>query len=428
MSPRAIFLALIFPFASSANAEEFSFDASEFDKKTFEYSGYFEQKAEGLRLRSSHPNYRLAYPGKEEREHLLRSTSTLEFIGKLNFDPLVADIRAQANHSDDQLGSDRDKGRLMEGGVRWSNGPDLSLDAGKRVQRWGKGYAWNPVAFVERPKDSSDPQASREGFVMASGELTKSLNGPMSTIGFTGLIVPTRSGLNQDYGEKESLNPAAKLYLLAFDTDIDLMWRAKGSKPQSFGADFSRNMGSALEIHGEWARTLNAKRNVVSPGGVVSSNEEDYNSWLLGLRYLTQNEVTWIVEYYRNGNGYGTQELKDYYQFLEKALAPKAGEALEEKARMVAQSGYGRPNPGRDYLYVKSSVSEPLGWVYGAASLTAMTNLNDNSWQIMPEISYTGFNNVEIRARAFFLSGKSQSEFGEKTADQRFEVYARFYF
>ena len=95
---------------------------------------------------------------------------------------------------------------------------------------------------------------------------------------------------------------------------------------------------------------------------------------------------------------------------------------------MVAQSGYGRPNPGRDYLYVKSSVSEPLGWVYGAASLTAMTNLNDNSWQIMPEISYTGFNNVEIRARAFFLSGKSQSEFGEKTADQRFEVYARFYF
>ena len=428
MSPRAIFLALILPLTSSANAEEFSFDASEFDKKTFDYSGYFEQKAEGLKLRSSHPNYRLAYPEKEEREHLLRSTSTLEFIGKLNFDPLVADIRAQANHSDDQLGSDRDKGRLMEGGVRWSNGPDLSLDAGKRVQRWGKGYAWNPVAFVERPKDSSDPQASREGFVMASGEWTKSLNGPMSTIGFTGLVVPTRYGLNQDYGEKESLNPAAKLYLLAFDTDIDLMWRAKGSKPQSFGADFSRNMGSAFEVHGEWARTLNARRNVVSPSGIVRSNEENYNSWLLGMRYLTQNEVTWIVEYYRNGNGYGTQEIKDYYQFLDKALAPKAGQALEEKARTVAQSGYGRPNPGRDYLYVKSSVGEPLGWVYGAASLTAMTNLNDSSWQITPEISYTGFNNVEIRARAFFLSGKSQSEFGEKNADQRYEVYARFYF
>ena len=101
---------------------------------------------------------------------------------------------------------------------------------------------------------------------------------------------------------------------------------------------------------------------------------------------------------------------------------------MEEKARRAAQSGYGRPNPGKDYLYAKASVSEPFGWVYGAASLTAMTNLNDRSWQLTPEISYTGFNNVEIRARAFFLHGAAHTEFGEKTASRRLEVYARFYF
>ena len=57
-----------------------------------------------------------------------------------------------------------------------------------------------------------------------------------------------------------------------------------------------------------------------------------------------------------------------------------------------------------------------------------MTNLNDRSWQLTPEISYTGFNNVEIRARAFFLHGAAHTEFGEKTASRRLEVYARFYF
>ena len=101
---------------------------------------------------------------------------------------------------------------------------------------------------------------------------------------------------------------------------------------------------------------------------------------------------------------------------------------LEDKARNIAQSGYARANPGSDYLYAKASVSEPFGWVYGAAAVTAMANLDDRSWQLVPEISYTGFNNVELRARAFFLDGASHSEFGEKPTSRRIEVYARFYF
>ena len=110
------------------------------------------------------------------------------------------------------------------------------------------------------------------------------------------------------------------------------------------------------------------------------------------------------------------------------ALAPTASSMLANKARSVAQSGYGRPNPGRDYLYVKASVSEPFGWVYGAASLAAMRNLNDGSWQLVPEISYTGFNNVELRARLIALGGRSHTEFGEKSLKTRLELTARLYF
>ena len=428
MKPTLMIPAMTIALALPAGAEEFKFDASEFEKKTFEFSGYVEQKEEGLKLRSNSPAYELAYPGEEERHHLLRSTTTLELSGKLNLDPVVIDVRTQAARAHDALVTVTNRGQVMEGGIRWSAGPGLTFDAGKRVMRWGKGYAWSPVGFVERPKDSSDPSASREGFVMASGEWTKSLNGPVSTIGFTGLIVPTDDHLNSDFGEKKHLNPAAKLYLLAWDTDVDFLWRGKGAKPESFGVDFSRNITSALEVHGEWARTLDAPRNTVSATGVTQQRETSYNSWLLGLRYLTQNEVTWIVEYYRNGNGYGAGELDDYYTFLDTALADGAAPLLAEKARRVAQSGYGRPNPGSDYLYAKASVSEPFGWVYGSAALTAMTNLKDRSWQLVPEIAYTGFNNVELRARAFFLEGASHTEFGEKQASRRIEIYARFFF
>ncbi len=429
MKSTLMFPAVALVLALPAAAEEFKFDASEFEKKTFEFSGYLEQKEEGLKLRSASPAYSLAYPGKSAQDHLLRSTTTLELSGKLNFDPVVIDVRAQAFHANDQLVSSSDRGTVMEGGVRWSAGPGLSIDVGKRVQRWGKGYAWSPVGFIERPKDASDPSASREGFVMTSAQWTKSFSGPVSAVGLSGFVVPTDGiRLNKDFGAERDLNPAAKLYLLAWDTDIDLMWRGKGAKPQSIGFDFSRNFGSALEVHGEWARTFDAPRNTVSATGTLQSRETNYDSWLLGLRYLTQSEVTWIAEYYRNGNGYDAGQLDDYYTFLDTALADGAPSMLAEKARRVAQSGFGRSNPGQDYLYVKASVSEPFGWVYGAASITAMTNLDDRSWQVTPEISYTGFNNVELRARAFFLSGSDHTEFGEKPSSRRVEVYARFYF
>ena len=415
-------------FAGLASAEEFKFDASEFEKKTFEFSGYLEQKEEGLRLRGASPAYKLAYPGESARNGLLRSTTTLEASGKLNLDPFVADLRVQASTARDALVNTTNTGNIMEGGLRWSAGPDLTLDLGKRVQRWGKGYAWNPVGLVERPKDPNDPLLAREGYEMVSGEWTKSFSGPISAISFTGLIVPTNERMNADFGNTKGVNPAAKLYLLALDTDIDLIWRGKGAKPQSFGFDFSRNLSTALEVHGEWARTLDAPRNTVTASGVTSSQVLSSNSYLLGLRYLTQSEVTWIGEYYRNGSGYSAGELDNYYQFLDGALATSASSVLINKARTVAQSGYGKPNPGRDYFYLKASVSEPFDWVYAAASLSAITNLNDGSYQITPEISYTGFSNVELRARLVVLGGKSHSEFAEKTMSNRLELYARFYF
>lgn len=426
--PARMAAAVLMLIGGLAAAEEFKFDASEFEKKPLEFSGYFEQKEEGLKLQGDTPAYKLAYPGDPGQEHLLRSTSTLNAGGKWNLDPFVADLRFEASYAYDGLLHGSDDTKVMDGGLRWSSGPDLTLDLGKRVQRWGKGYAWTTVGFIERPKDSSDPQASREGLVMASGEWTKRMTGPISAIGLAAFSVPTNDRMNEDFGTTAHLNPAAKLYLLALDTDIDLMWRGKGARPESYGFDFSRNLNTALEVHGEWARTLDAPRNTMTATGTISSRIRDSSAWLLGMRYLTPGEVTWIGEYYHNGGGYSEAELDDFYQFLDTALATDAAPALVSKAQRAAQAGYGKSNPGQDYLYVKASVSEPFDWVYGAASLTAMTNLNDGSWQITPEVNYTGFKDIELRARLILLGGPPDSEFTEKSVSDRLEVYARFYF
>ena len=59
-------------------------------------------------------------------------------------------------------------------------------------------------------------------------------------------------------------------------------------------------------------------------------------------------------------------------------------------------------------------MSEPLGWVYGAASVTWMANAQDQSWQLTPELSYAGFNGWDLRGRLSWLQGAQWSEFGAK--------------
>jgi hypothetical protein len=241
-------------------------------------------------------------------------------------------------------------------------------------------------------------------------------------------MLPVSSSVNSDYGAAGELNPGARLYLLVADTDLDVLWAARGSRPERIGLDFSRNLGSQLELHGEWARAFNASRRVLGDSGSLSVEQGHVDSWLLGMRYMTEQEVTWIAELYRNGAGYDEQQLGDYYQLLRDAYAPGATPVERAMATSLAQAGYARPNPGRDYAYLRVSAKDPFGWLYLTPSLTTIVNLQDSSWQLTPELLYTGWENVELRARVILLHGAAWTEFGEKAVRQRVELSLKMFF
>jgi len=190
--------------------------------------------------------------------------------------------------------------------------------------------------------------------------------------------------------------------------------------------DFSRNLNASLEIHGEWARVRNQPRSVADSLGTVTQSTGDADSGLLGLRYLTEKEVTWIAEYYRNGTGYSADELADFYRFADTALT--AGGARAAKAIALASSGYGRANPGRDYLYLRVSAKEPFDILYFTPAVTSIVNLDDHSYSLTPEVSYTGFTNLELRARLVYTHGGQYTDFGEKPNRRRAEIYVRWFF
>ena len=419
-------LVLLSAAARASAQEQPAFDASAFEKKPFELGGYVQLKQEHFSLNRSATFYKLGFYNQPQRESLDRTTGTLQVAGKARQGIGTFDFRLNADVQRDQLASDHG-GKVFEATYSIRPSPGFTLEAGKRSLKWGKGYAWNPIGFVERPKDPNDPQLAREGFVMADADWISSPGGDLQTVAFTPVLVPVSGDVNRDFGEHGHLNPAAKLYLLYRDTDIDFAWQGKGSRPARFGMDFSRNLVSNFEIHGEWARIREFPRPVTDNTGRVTTEVANATSYLLGARYLTASDTTYIAEYYRNGTGYSEDESRQFYRLVESAFTT-GNNALVQRALSLAQGSYGRPNAGKDYVYLRAQQKDALDIVYFAAAITAIVNLQDRSYQLTPELQYTGIKNLELRARLLLLHGGRETDFGEKQVSRKLELYARYYF
>jgi hypothetical protein len=403
-------------------AEE-TFDVSAFEKKAFEWTGFVELRPEKQSLRRDSVGYQLLYPG-ETRSTADRLGAAAEVSGILRHKSLSYNFTGHASSINEPRGTTSDS-RMYENYVSWQADPTSVAEIGKRTLHWGKGYAFSPVAFLERPKDPSDPELAREGFLMATGSLVRSFDGPLQTLTLTAAFVPTTSDLNPDFGAPGYNNPAFKLYGLILDTDVDLIYAAPGSRGPRLGFDFSRNLGSNLEIHGEWARSTDATRLLLTPGNSLATQTRSYDSYLLGLRYLTERDMTILFEYYSNGGGYSMDEMSQFYDLV-RASATNA--ALTQAAARAASQGYIQPNAMQNYVYLKLSQKEPFDILDFTPSVTLIANTDDHSYSLIPELLYTGVKNLELRLRLALNSGNASTEYGEKAVQSRVELRARYFF
>jgi hypothetical protein len=404
-------------------AEEFDFDIGHYGKKSWELSGYLELGAERLGLDRDAVFSTLRFPAGVP-DSAERYRGVLELSGLYRWERISLNGRLHVESVDDVISS-RDNAAFYEAYLQAQPDDRLSLELGKRALRWGKGYAFNPVAFLERPKDPSDPDLSREGFSLASLDYVRSFDGALRTLALTPVLLPVEGQTNDEFGSREDLNIALKLYLLYRDTDIDILLRSGDSRPDALGLDFSRNLSSNFEIHGELAWFEDRPVSVLNSDNSLGTRNARPLDWLLGLRYLTEDETTWIVEYYHNGSGYSGSEMRQFYDL---ARASVLNPALRNAAGAAQQAGFGTPQPMRDYLYLRVTQKEPFDALYWSAGLTAIINPHDRSASLTPELSYTGIDNLELRGRAALLTGGRNSDFGERQNDWRVELRARYFF
>jgi len=411
---------------TNLHAEEFNFDLSSYEKKSYQLTGFLEFNLDHQVIADDSYATRLLFLNSSVPDTVTEKSAALELTGDIKRDHWHAWATYHGETYTSELASDQN-GTFYEALLAYQPDPGVTLELGKKAIKWGKGYAWNPVGFVERPKNPDDPELAREGYVVATADLIRSYTGDLKTLAFTPVYLPVRSSVNADYGLPDHDNVAFKVYALYKDTDFDLAYLSEGSRSHRYGFDFSKNLETNFEIHGEWAYIDALSRQLVSSTGSISSETDAATQWLLGLRYLTQNETTIIAEYYRNNGGYTSQELQNFFTAVDFATDTSNTTLLNTLATVGTKSYLVR-NPGQEYLYLRLSNKEPFDWLYFTPALTLIANVQDKSYSLSPELLYTGVQNLELRFKATLLHGAKYSEFGEKRNSQRYELRLRYFF
>ena len=358
--------------ASLLVAGDYDFDMGSIEVKPYTLSGYLkgEHKFQGLNDASP------LYPTKNK-------SAMQSFLGEGNLkfaafkDAFKLDSEVMVNASDID-GEESHEATLAQFFVQHKVNQNHLIEVGKKAPKWGKGYFANPIAFFDRKKDPNDPEASKEGYVMANYRYNKSFEGEVKNVTFDLLFMQSNDTYNSGFNDVEQNHFGAKAYFLAYDTDIELIYYHRSDENDKIGFDFSKNLQTNIEVHGEFAKTLG----------------EDAYTYLLGFKYLTSFDLTITAEYlYQN-----------------------------------TQSSKSEPFWDERYLISKFSQKEPLDWLYGSIYYKNTYNLSDNSMQNGVGATYSFKNNMLLDISYTLNDGKSSSEYGSKLVQDTLWTKLYWYF
>lgn len=427
--------------AKGFGEEQYRVDLEQIDKemevKPYSFGGFLEFQSVLFGLDRDSAFSRLKFKDRDEGATVEQYQVRLRLEGGYRWGIASFRFRVDGFAQNDYLGWDGDP-VLMEGFFTFKPSENLSVDLGKKPNKWGKGYAWNPVSFVDRPKNPEDPEEALEGLYVLTADLVKSFDGPLKTLAFTPVLMPVMREINDDFGARGDLNVAGRLYMLLLDTDLDFMFFTGDSRTTRYGFDFAHNILSNFEVHGELAWINDAPVASLETHRPLRVDHKDVLSGLVGIRYLTSTDLTMILEYYHNGPGFGRDDMRNFVGLVNSVLSRRrpAGPpvpgmppaASTPPLPSAEENPFSRPNPMRDYIYFRASQKEPFDILYLTPALTTVWNLEDRSFTLIPELLYSPITNLELRLRGAMLFGGSGTEYGEKQNDYRVELRARYFF
>lgn len=256
-------IAFMFFISNLVFAQDYStldFDVSQYDKQVWEAKNY-------LRLDGNHALDR-------NSKNVFLEYNTHHFVRKNLLD---LEIDLSASHYSATAPNKSKSSLTMNKLLQVFADPQKSVEFGKSVKRWGKGYAYSSLAFFEKERNIFYPEFTREGLWLIEGKTFHSFEESIvSSSSFSLLWAPDVKD-NESLYNNHKRRGAFKIYALVKETDIDLI-----VGENLLGADFSTGLTSQLELHGEWGQKNNVE------------------SYLAGFRYQSTTDFVLISEFFKD--------------------------------------------------------------------------------------------------------------------------------
>jgi len=265
----------------------------------------------------------------------------------------VAFVRAWNIHLKLRAESDN-RASVGEAYVDVSPRPWLTISAGRIIEKWGTGYAWNPVAFIspkKNPADPTDRRSSYQGLDMLRADALL-------------------RGTNISLYALEGGTYAGRVYRLIRNTDVSLHFTNHRA-----GLSLARVFGDALELHGE-----------IAPRHVLA-----------GGQYTFAGNVNVVLELYHGGDGLSAAQWRAFYAQVD--AARDAGTLI------AANAAYAPLHMARNYAFAR--VDRP-GFV--EVELIAIANLRDGSALVRLTLSRKLRSNLNAYLIDTEFAGRRDSE------------------
>jgi len=238
---------------------------------------------------------------------------------------------------------------------------DFDFMAGRRIVRWGTGYAFTAAGVLDPPRIPTNPTDRlnlNEGRDMVKADY---VHGPNAfTLAWsTAALAPASANLHD--------TTAFRYNVLVHGFDTSLIAGDDRGGDAFGGLTFTRVLGEALEIHGEAAW-------------------REHQAVLLGAKYTTTSGITFLGEFYTPPN-------IPYYQDV--TLYP-----LNGRQHYAFFTAY------------KNRLRELPGWKQWDLSSSAVANLNDRSFTAILDANRRFGNHFSSYLHMEIPSGSPKSEYG----------------
>jgi hypothetical protein len=338
---------------------------------------------------------------------------------------LSSSLRVTAASSD--LRSPECDFAVRELAVDVSLGESADLLVGKKILKWGTGYAFNPTGVVEprrSPSDPSDRLSQNDGRNLVS--LTAFLGKASLTAVYLNDARFASSTLT--WGKNEL---AFRAYAFLAGLDISLVGHYREGDRLEIGANSSYVIGESLELHAE---ILGKRGSSMLYHRIIESDnpQQVFDAYpyapleghsgriflktLAGGQFTFANGVNVALEYYHDDEGLSVREWKRWFNFV------KFQDAIQRGALPVAQGLIvpSRMNllwslltlsprgTMRDYVFARGAWADDP-W---SCEMILFMNVNDQSVVAIPSVTWKPFPVVSLYARYAWYAGSDGSEFG----------------